>query len=244
MAQLLAERDFDVAGVQTREDGPVIGLVEQSRLVAGVVRDHLELLSPEHLISDGTSLPTALSVLRTKPRVFVLVGSTVRGIVTRTDLNKPAVRIFLFSLVSLLEMHLAFWVRAEYQGDSWQAAISQSRLEAAKKIQNDRLRIGQTSQLIECLQMGDKRDLLLKRKTLCQDLGFVSKKQTERFLTEAERLRNLLAHGQHNLVDGTTWDELIGAVEWLERVVRQSDLLVEKRVASARQKLSPLWLSA
>src|SRR5262245_31401705 len=96
MAQLLTQRDFDVAGVQDAQDGPVRGFVERDRLTVGVVRDHLQHLSAEHLISDGTPLPSALEVLRTRPRVFVLIGADVKGIVTRTDLNKPPVRIYLF----------------------------------------------------------------------------------------------------------------------------------------------------
>jgi hypothetical protein len=245
MARLLADRDFDVAGVQAEEGGPVIGFVERNRLVSGIVRDHLEPLSAEHLISDGTALPTALAVLRAKPRVFVLIGSKVKGIATRTDLNKPPVRIYLFSLVSLLEMHLAFWVRAAYPDDIWRTQISPARVEAAVKVQKERQMVGQTSELVDCLQMGDKRDLLLKQEDLCRELGLTSKKEAQRSLKKAESLRNLLAHGQQNLVQGSSWSELFTLAEWLETIVHTSDNLVEQRAsAAAQQGLAALWSSA
>ena len=245
MARLLADRDFDVAGVQERKDGPVIGFVKKERLVAGLVRDHVEPLFVEHIISDGTPLPAAFSVLSAKPRVFVLIGAKVKGIATRTDLNKPPVRIYLFGLVSLLEMHLTFWVRAEYPDDTWQAQISSVRVEAAKKVQEDRRAVGQICDLIDCIQISDKRDLLLKRKDLCRELGFGSKRQAERFLKKAEGLRNLLAHGQQNLVEGSSWEELFALVAWLETIVRTSDELVEQRAAAAAQQgVVTLWSSA
>src|SRR5437867_6608161 len=64
MSRLLLERDFDLAGVQTQEGGPVIGFVTRESLKAGMVRDHMTTLSAEHLISDATPLPTVLSALK------------------------------------------------------------------------------------------------------------------------------------------------------------------------------------
>jgi hypothetical protein len=173
------------------------------------------------------------------------IAIDLRAIVTRTDLSKPPVRMYLFSLVSLLEMHLAFWVRAAYRDHTWRAQISSARVEAAMKVQNERQAVGQTCELIDCLQMGDQRDLLLQQEDLCRELSLTSKKQTARSLKKAERLRNLLAHGQQNLVQGSSWDELFAMAEWLEGFVRASDNLVEQRAsAAAQQGLAELWLSA
>lgn len=45
-----------------------------------------------------------------------------KGIVTFADLNKPPVRVYLFGLVSLLEVHLRFWIRTAYSDGSWKRA--------------------------------------------------------------------------------------------------------------------------
>jgi len=102
-------------------------------------------------------------------------------------------------------------------------------MDAVNKLQSERQAAGQASDLIDCLQMGDKRDLLLSRSDLCRELGLPSKNQADRRLKKAEKLRNLLAHGQHNLVDGSSWEELFDLAEWLEQLVQTSDSLVEAR---------------
>jgi len=44
MSQILRDRDFDVAGVKEREDGPVIGFLQRESLQDGSVRQHLQTL--------------------------------------------------------------------------------------------------------------------------------------------------------------------------------------------------------
>ena len=158
IAHMLHERDFDLAGVQEKKDGPVIGFVTTQSLKEGIIRNHLTPLIAEHLISDATPLLSVLSVLKKKRYSFVLVGKGVKGIVTRADLNKPPLRIYLFGLVSLLEMHLGFWARAEYPGETWENQIGPARLKAAKKLQKERLACEQELNLFDCLQFCDKRD--------------------------------------------------------------------------------------
>src|ERR1035437_290891 len=85
---ILKERGFDVAGVQESENGPVLGFVFREELGHGGVRDHLKPLNASDLISDGSSFADLFSFLRIKERSFILVGSSVGGIVTRADLNK------------------------------------------------------------------------------------------------------------------------------------------------------------
>ncbi len=245
MARLLEERDLDLAGVRNEREGPVIGFVSRESLTVGVVSDHTRALTAEHLISEATPLLGTLSVLRDREHAFVLVGPEVKGIVTRADLNKPPLRIYLFGLVSLVEMHLTFWVRAEYPRDAWTAVIRHKRLTEAQRIQAERKARNQESDLVECLQMCDKRDLILERRQLCIDLGLADKKKALKLLKRVEDLRNLLAHGQENLVQGSSWEALISLVESIETLLQKSDERVERSAASsAKRGLDPLWSSA
>lgn len=245
MPTVLRQRDFDVAGVQSRRGGPVIGSVTRDSLKDGLVRDHLQPITADALISDATPLPSVLTVLKGRPHAFVLIGAGVRGIVTRADLNKPPVRVYLFGLISLLEMHLGFWVRAAYAADSWQAKLAAKRLAEAKKLQADRRKRNQDMSLVECLQFCDKRDLVLARKNLRERLSLGSKTKALDLLKRAEDLRNLLAHSQQDLVKGSSWEDVISLVEWVEAVVHASDQQVEQaaRNAAGRGRDS-LWASA
>ena len=245
MASILHNKGFDVAGVRDQEDGPLVGYAAREALRDGVVRDHLRPITAEHLVSDTTPLAGLMSVFNNRQHVFVLIGPEVRGIVTTADLNKPPVRVYLFGLISLLDMHLGFWVRATYGEDSWQQTIKPARLEAARKVQADRRSRNQEMDLLDCLQFCDKRDLVLARDELRDRLGVGQKDSAERLLKRSEDLRNLLAHSQQDLAQGSSWRELIDLVEWVEMVVHTSDDCVEEEARrSAQRGEDKLWASA
>jgi hypothetical protein len=243
IATVLQDRDFDVAGVQLRPDGPVIGWITRDCLRDRKVRDHMKPITADTLVSDATPLPSVLTVLKGRSHIFVLVGTEVRGIITRADFNKPPVRVYLFGLLSLLEMHLGFWIRAVY-ADSWQTVLPPTRLVEAKKRQADRKKRKQNVSLVECLQFCDKRDLVVVRQDLCEKLRFGSKTKASHHLRHAEDLRNLLAHSHQDLVKGSSWETVIGLVEWIEIVVHASDQHVEQEARNAAELgQDTLWSS-
>ena len=241
---LLGERGFDAAGVMKEAAGPVVGFVIAKELSKGFVRDHKKLLNAEHLISDATPVVDLLKVLRSKERAFVLVGPDVKGIVTLADLNKPPIRVYIFGLVSLLDMHLQFWVRHVYTNDSWKQHLSDSRLEHANEILEERQKRNEQIDLLDCLQFCDLRDLVIRHENLRKKLDFKSKKKGEKFLKKAEKLRDILAHSQHELVEGTTWQELIDLVDEMEAFVHRSDDAVEQEAKSSKKDGPSLWTVA
>src|SRR5690606_29044313 len=131
-----------------------------------------------------------------------LVGSEASGIITRADLNKPPVRVYLFGLISLLEMHMAHWIRVEYGNESWRDRLTAARLESAVMLQEERKKRNEEIDLVECLQFCDKRDLVIAHDDLRRRLGLGAKSEGRRLLKRAERLRDLLAHSQRDLVQG------------------------------------------
>lgn len=241
---ILKEKGFDVAGVQTVQKGPVIGFVIRETLRGGRVKEHNIPMSAEHWISDTTPLSDLLRVLRDKERVFVRVGSEVKGIVTRADLNKPLVRVYLFGLISLLEMHLSFWVRKSYEEDSWRQKLSKGRLEAATNLQVKRRARNEEITLLDCLQFCDKRDLLLAQNDVRVKLGLESKKQAESLLKKVEDLRDRLAHSQLELVQGSSWKVLLELIEKIEALVERSDDAVEQEARSVRKSVDALWVAS
>jgi hypothetical protein len=65
-------------------------------------------------VSDSTPISKLLTILKVKGFVFVISEDNIRGIVTRADINKPVVRIYLFGNISLFELHLNYWIRMLY----------------------------------------------------------------------------------------------------------------------------------
>ena len=245
MAGLLGQRDFHVAGVQFSQEGPVVGIVSKESLKTGVVRDYVKPITADLLVSDSTPLPAVLSVLKDRQYTFVLIGTEVRGIVTRADLNKPPVRVYLFGLVSLLEMHLTFWITAAYEQESWCQCLKPKRLEAANKLLEDRRAHNHEAGLLDCVQFCDKGNLIMAVEDLREKLHLGSKTSARGMLARAEHLRNVLSHSQQDLAQGTSWMEMITLVEWIETVLGFSDALVEDQAKTlATQCHDGLWASA
>lgn len=242
MKRTLQARDFDIAGVKVAEDSEVIGFIQREQLVSGVVRDHLLPISPDSVIDDTTTIHALLEQLKERPFVFVRVDGRLDGILTLADLNKPVVRVFFFGLISLLEIHLGFWVQTKYSDEIWQTMLGAQRVELARSTQAERERRGQKLQLLDCLQFSDKHELVIKSDELRENLALGSKKKARQYLSSAEKLRNILAHSQYDLVVGSTWADLIGLVQRIETTISASDDLVEARaIEMAQGDLGSLW---
>lgn len=198
--QFMAEKDFDYIGV--RRDGLVAGYASKTDLTEGRLGCHLVLFKPEDVIPAHAPLLDGLEALKAPetpeltPRVFVSDWDKVDGIVTYGDLQRAPVRMWLFGLVSLVEMQMLRIVRAYYPNDRWQGEISEQRLKTAKGIFDDRIRRNEAVDLADCLQFCDKRDLIVGNAMLRQRLGLGQRARVERLLRDLEHLRDDLAHAQ------------------------------------------------
>jgi CBS domain len=134
----LRRLDFDIAGIKRDEDSRVEGFVRRADLVTGLCTQYANSISPLDLIAESTPLIKVLDVLRDKKHAFVLAGDEIAGIITRADLQKPPVRILLFGLISLFEMHLTFQINERYPDESWMGVLSERRLQTAKGLWEQR----------------------------------------------------------------------------------------------------------
>ncbi len=210
---------YDVLPVLT--EGAVLGYVERDSLRTGPCSASEHRLGPADLVADSTPLLELLPILQHRLRVFVLQGNRVTGIASRSDLQKAPVRMLLFTLVTLLEMHLQRLVGTLYSDAEWPQYLSKPRLQLAERLRAERHERNEQIELSDCLQFCDKRDLVTRFSDSVGHLGFRSRHGLERFLNEAEELRDLLAHGQ-DLTAGSSWPErirLISELQWiLERM--------------------------
>jgi hypothetical protein len=238
----LKRRDFDVAGVRRSITDPVIGFVRRENLHSGLVMDHIEAISKDAIVDESIGIDPLLTLLRARAFVFVTVNNVLVGIITLADFNKPLVRTYFFGLLSLLEIHLSFWVAQQYRDDTWKDMLTPARLQQATDVQAERERRRQKLALVDCLQFSDKGELVIAHDHLRKSLGFGSKAKAKRYLSRAEKLRNTLAHSQYYLAQEGAWTELIDLVQWVEAVIATSDASVERHASDMAQGyFEALW---
>lgn len=232
--EALRVRDFDVAGVKETVDGGVIGYVQAADLGDGNVRKFVREISTNLLISDSTPLSDLFSVLSERDFSFVISGKHISGVITKADINKPPVRIYLFGMISLFEMHLSVWVTHYYPGNSWVDTVPKKRIQEASEIYELRKGNNQDLSLLECIQLCDKRDLLAKSEQFRADFGF-SRVGFDSFLKDVEKIRNELAHSQYSIIANMDWARFVQTISSAEAFLISSDEKVESIAAEGNE---------
>ena len=186
----------------------VHGYAARSDLVQGACGAHERTFGPDDLIADDASLQDVIVSLGKNGRCFLTSLGHVSAIVTHDDLEKPPVRMFLFGMITLLEMVFVRLVEAAFSEEEWTAMVSPVRLEKARELKAERERRGHSGRLINCLQFSDKGQVALRIADVARSLDpKLSRKEAKRALKELETLRNDLAHGQAFV--STSWERIV-----------------------------------
>lgn len=179
-----------------RVSGGVQGYVRLSDLDAGDCADCLRHFTVDQVLPGSATFSDVIHVLTRHHYCFVTVLGSVAGVIRRDDINKPMVRMWLFGIVTMLEMGLAQLIQERFPHDEWQQQLSAGRLQKAHDIQLERQRRNVYCELIDCLQLSDKGQILIEDPATLERLGFATKRTARRVLKELESLRNHLAHAQ------------------------------------------------
>lgn len=209
-------KGYDVVGIE--RSGVVIGYIKKEdfkKLPFDLIRD----FGPTEIVSDSTPLIQLLYMFKDTDRLFVLEANRVTKLVTFADLQKPPIRMLLFGMISLLEMHLLRLILQFYPDGTWKKVLTENRLAEARQLYKQRKARNEEIQLADCLQLCDKKMLIVKNDALRELFSFPSKNKTEEFFTDLESLRNKLAHAQ-DLTMGTTWKEIIILIEKSEQLLK------------------------
>jgi hypothetical protein len=209
------ENGLEIVGV--RRDGVVSGFVKREELASGKCADHMHDFDESLVLSATSSLQGALAVLAESEYCFLSILGTVGGIVTRNDIQKPPVRMWLFGMITIIEMFMLRTIEAQYPNGTWQQELSEGRLQKAMEILQERKRRNQAAKLIDCLQLSDKAYILMKDPVLRKDAGFESKRAAKTAMKELESLRNNLAHAQDLLT--YNWAAILEMSKRLEKVM-------------------------
>jgi len=213
------ENNFDVVGI--RKNG-ISGYLTRSEIKSGKSID-LKPFQPEELISETTPLIDLFPLLKEKERVFVLTKNKIDRIVTRYDIQKAPVRMLIFGFISILEMHFLRIIKEKYPMDSWQQYLNKNRIKYANKLYSERKARNEELDLVDYIQLADKRDLLMGNKKILEKIGY-NKKDFNKFLKKVEILRNKLAHS-HELEQGSSWPDIINLTIDIEILIKKLETI-------------------
>jgi hypothetical protein len=192
--ELMQARGIHVVGIRTA--GRVVGYVERAWLQDEACGQYQRGFTEATVLEDTAPLLRVLIGLNQNSFGFVTVLGEVGGIITRGDLQKPPVRMWLFGIVTLIEMRCSELIERHCPGDSWQTFLSEARLQKARALLDERRRRNQTPALVDCLQFSDKGQIIARNEDIRSLTVFGSRRQAEQAVKQLEQLRNNLAHAQ------------------------------------------------
>ncbi|MDM1377031.1 CBS domain-containing protein [Myroides marinus] len=222
---ILLQRDFDTLGV-IDPDGHIIGFIVFSELGDNQIPDYIHDFKQNLVIKKDTPIDLLLELLLKNEFLYVSnEGNKIEGIITRADINKPIVRIYLFGIISLFEMHLNYWINKHYPEGKWNDMLAPEKVKNAQDIYS--LRKGNNSQLtlLECLQLSDKKTILFQTKSFIDQFSF-SKTKFKNLLEKGETIRNELAHSQNSIINNLQWEEFVETINTMKHFLDNSEKII------------------
>ena len=215
VAGILDSVGTPIAGVRTA--GLVNGWVSRADLRDGTCLDHMRPFESGQVLDEDDGLQTALEVLDTHPLAFVATLGTVDAVVRREDVQRPPARMWLFGMITLIEMQFGRWIEERHPQESWRGLLSPARLAKARELGAERRRRGQQPALLDCLQLGDKLDIVIQDDEVLREMGFASRRQAKLAAKDLQSLRNNLAHTQD--IVSHDWPMVVRLARRTERIV-------------------------
>lgn len=193
-AQAAARDDLDVVGL--RRDGVCIGYLCPRAPCERHGEEPPRPFAPAQVLQGDAPLSEVIHVLTRYDVCFVTAMGEVAGVIARGDMQQPVVRMWLFGIITLLELELLERIRDLWPDGSWTQRLSAGRLDKAQALLEERRRIGQHVDLADCLQLSDKARIVLEDEQQRSAFGLRTKGAAQRVIKDLESLRNNLAHAQ------------------------------------------------
>jgi len=99
------------------------------------------------MVYDDTSLMDVVLILTRHDYCFLAILDEVVGVITRVDMERPIVRMWLFGMITIIEIEFAASIRRKWPNESWRDLCPAGRLRKAEALCEERLRISQQSDL-------------------------------------------------------------------------------------------------
>jgi len=218
VVEALRAHGLAVAGV--RERGFVTGyalLAELEAAPEGRCGSRARGYSYDQLVAGEGSLSDVILVLSRHAQCFVNTLDGVGGLIVRADIEKPVVRMWLFGMITMIEIYFVNRINELWPEEAWCVQVPQGRMQRAQELRQERLRRQQHASLIDCLQLSDKARIVIEDRHELEELGFKSKSEAERTIRDLESLRNNLAHAQS--ISTYDWPQIVRMTHRIEEVV-------------------------
>lgn len=215
VAGVMDRAGLRVAGI--RHDGRVAGFVERDRLGEGPCGSVAQEFAAGTRLPGSAPLPAAVRVLAAEPRAFVTAFGDVAGVVTREDLQKPPGRMWLFGMVTWIELRYTRLITELCPAESWREHLSEGRLRKAEELMAERNRRHRPVGLLDCLQLSDKGQIVARNEAIRRRTVFASRREAEDGIRLLEGLRNDLAHAQD--IASADWEAIAQLTAHLDRAL-------------------------
>ena len=216
--EIMQRTGLELCGV--RIAGLVAGYVTPADLVEGNCVEGMRPFGKAQVVTESSGLQEALEVLGHHDYCFISTLGTVDAFVGRSDVEKPPARMWLFGMITIIEMFVSRTVDAQFPDGSWREHVAPGRLEHAKKLRDERRRRNQQVRLLDCLQLSDKTQILIRDPESAKEIGFESRRDAKEAIKRLESLRNNLAHSQE--IVAHDWPIISRLSERLERVLSRA----------------------
>jgi hypothetical protein len=220
---------FDAVGV-TDAAGRVIGYVDAKGNSAGTCGDksRLRTIEPGTLVTDAMPLTEAAPIVARRRRVFILDKDRTSMIVTRADLQKAPVRMMIFGIVTVMEMHLTELLRRMWSGDTW-ADCGPFTAKQAKAIR-DRFHQAEArdeeTDVFDGMTLNEKSALAGSTGILVEALNMNGPDDLESSLIEVRQLRNAVAHSKSLVTSNRSWNKVVHVTAEAQRISGTLEVLL------------------
>ncbi|MDH5209142.1 MAG: HD domain-containing protein [Burkholderiaceae bacterium] len=188
-----------------------------------VAGEALPPVKPTQLLAYDATLADVVTVLTRHDVCYVTVQGKVTGHIGRDEMQGPVVRMWLFGMITSVELIVTEGIRSAGSALDWAALLAPARLEKALALQRARAGLGRPVPLLDCLQLSDKIRIVLAADDHPRPLfRGSSKAESQRFARDLEDLRNSLAHAQDIVTHD--WSQIARLARRLDEVTRDGDI--------------------
>jgi hypothetical protein len=168
-------------------------------------------------------LADVVTVLTRHDVCFVTVQGEVTGRIGRDEMQGPVVRMWLFGMITSVELIVTEGIRGVGDALDWAPLLTPARLEKARALQRSRAALGRAVPLLDCLQLSDKIRIVLAADDRPRPLfRGSSKAESQRLARDLEGLRNSLAHAQDIVTHD--WTQIARLARRLDEVAGDGDI--------------------
>lgn len=186
-------KGYDAAPVRDSPPRRYVALSDMDN-ATGAIAEIAKPIGLSQLVTADLPLADAVKSLRAADFYFVLAGTELVGIVTRSDLQRPAVSMVLLALIIAAEPGLDILI-VRWFGDQWLSRLESAQRRRVEAAYRQRVKANAEISMLECLTLADRLSISIGNEASTDSFGRVVGSPFEEWSARLKRLRNRLAHG-------------------------------------------------